>query len=343
MIELAVAQTALGHEVRIVSPEQTSSSWIHRGVTIDGVVARMPRPWRDYEFLWAARRRLRAHAPDVLHFHSVQEGARLTSFLDVPTVLSVDYFRYRASERSAVHRYYAASLARFDRIIPISEACATEFQRFWGNPAPLAVIPTGVNTEQFRPDRAAVRRGRARLGIEGPLVLYVGRLCEQKGTDVLLDAWERHRPPGTLVLAGPFGQFGNTQPSALSDRIAALGGRHLGSVEEAYLADLYNACDVFVMPTTRDEMFGMAALEAQACGKPVVASKLGGLVESVSSDGGLFVPPGDADALGVSLSELIGNPHLQKVMGEAGRKHAVSLSWAASALRYQSVYDSILR
>lgn len=343
MVELAAAQAAAGHDVRILSAEFDESVKEHRGVVVQGVRVRTRRPLRDYEMHLAARQYLRADPPDVLHFHSAQEGARFTSFLHVPTVLSVDYFRYRGTNTRLGHRYYEGSLRKFTRLLPDSKSCAAEFQQFWGTLAPIEVLYEGVNIDQFRPNPESGRRLRAELGLEGVIVLYVGRLCDQKGTGVLLDAWERFRPSGaTLLLAGPIGQFfGSVQPSELPERMAALGVHYLGAVQDRHLANVYNACDVFVMPTVHDEMFGMAALEAQACGKPVIASRLGGLVEAVSDKSGLFVAPGDRRALGEALEEMVGDADRRAEMGVAARQHALGFTWDRIAASAQSIYEAI--
>src|SRR5205807_1331041 len=113
---------------------------------------------------------------------------------------------------------------------------------------------------------------RRRLGLEGQIVLYLGRICRQKGTDTLLAAHElvsAQRPDVNLVLAGPVDQFGAEREHARTEawkaRIAAAGAKYLGLVPDDRLRGLYNAADVFVMPTAELEMFGMAAVEAQAC------------------------------------------------------------------------------
>ena len=342
IVELAAAQAAAGHEVRILSAESVASVSEHRGVVVQGVRVHTRRPARDYEMLLAARRYLRADRPDVLHFHGVPDGARFTEFLHVQTILSVDYFRYRGTSTRLGHRYYEGSLRRFARLLPVSQSCAAEFRQFWGAPAPIEVLYNGVNADRFQPDPESGERLRTELGLEGVIVLYVGRLCDQKGTGVLLDVWERYRPSGaTLVLAGPFGQFGRVQRSALSERMDALGVHYLGAVEEHRLADVYNACDVFVMPTVHDEMFGMAALEAQACGKPVVASRLGGLTEAISDKSGLFVPPGDCRALGEALARLVEDPDRRAKMGEVARQHALGFTWDRIAATVQSIYEAI--
>jgi D-inositol-3-phosphate glycosyltransferase len=185
---------------------------------------------------------------------------------------------------------------------------------------------------------------RQEFALEGCVVLYVGRLCEQKGTEILLDAWDRLGPPpdATLVLVGPIGQFGTeAQSSELLDRLERLNGRYLGPVHESHLSAVYNACDIFVMPPVRDEMFGMAALEAESCGKPVVASRLGGLVEAVGPECGIFVNPGDPVVLAEALRTLIDDPDLRTRFGTAGTAHATRFEWSAIAQEYVRLYEQL--
>src|SRR5260370_37714934 len=111
-------------------------------------------------------------------------------------------------------------------------------------------------------------------------------------------------PRARLVVAGPPGQFGRTEGIPLTSRIAQVGGLYLGAVDESDLSAVYNMCDAFVMPTREYEMFGMAAAEAQACGKPVVCTRHGGLVAGVSERNGRHFTPGDAPELAAALVEL---------------------------------------
>src|SRR5260370_17925735 len=115
-------------------------------------------------------------------------------------------------------------------------------------------------------------------------------------------------PRARLVVAGPPGQFGRTEGIPLTSRIAQVGGLYLGAVDESDLSAVYNMCDVFVMPTREYEMFGMAAAEAQACGKPVVCTRHGGLVEVVSERTGRYFPPGHAADLPATLQDFLTDP-----------------------------------
>jgi glycosyltransferase involved in cell wall biosynthesis len=175
-------------------------------------------------------------------------------------------------------------------------------------------------------------------------VLYVGRLCEQKGTDALLDAWPGvvdAVPEARLVLTGPSGQFGTTGRSELERRAAAAGAVLTGPVPDADLAGVYNCGDVFVMPTRRFEMFGMAALEAQACGRPVVATRVGGLVEVVSPRSGCLVAPDDPSSLAWEITGLLTDERRRDDMSSAARSHAQQFEWSRIAARAREVYAEI--
>jgi glycosyltransferase involved in cell wall biosynthesis len=347
MIELAAKQAEAGHDVHIVSADRVDSVEHHRGVQVTSQHVRLARPARDYEFLLRVRKLVRSMRPDVLHFHAVPDGARMLDSLGIPSVLSFDYFRFRGSSIAPGRRHYRHGLQMFTRLLPVSDACRDMAANFWDLDADdMRVLYNGVNLEQFTPDAAAGDAVRRRYGLSDvPTALYVGRLCRQKGTDLLLDAWPRvsHALPAQLVLVGPVEQFGTTTPNAFVERIDAIGARYLGAVDERELAGVYNSCDVFVMPTRHDEMFGMAALEAQACGKPVVASKWGGLVESVGPASGTFFPPDQADQLADALSSLLGDRQRQETMAKAAVAHAQRFDWSEIARESIEIYAEARR
>lgn len=344
MVELAAEQAALGHDVRLLSADDQTSRTTHRDIQVDAVGVRLPRPWRDYEFLVKAYTSLHRDPVDLIHFHGVPDGARLARLLCCRSALSFDYFRFRFSTNSLGWSYYRRALRRFDLLLPVSDACANLATEFWG-PMPWKVMPNGVNLVQFHPDPSGGLAVRRRLGISADqlVVLYVGRLCSQKGTDLLLDAWNLLGTPGNaaLVIAGPVGQFGNRAEGALVDRLRSLGGFYLGAVDEVDLPNVYNMCDIFVMPTRNDEMFGMAALEAQAVGKPVVASRLEGLLESVSFASGRFFEPGDAIDLRRVLGYTLGSALERQEMSSEARAHAARFSWKSIARRSIDLYGTI--
>ncbi len=132
-----------------------------------------------------------------------------------------------------------------------------------------------------------------------------------------------------LVIAGPIGQFGLTaDPDGWVGRIEEVGGLYLGAVEERRLHAIYNLADVFVMPTRANEMFGMAAVEAQACGKPVVASDSGGLKEVVPSSCGARVPVGDSTRMADEVEKLMDDTERYATCSANARINAATYDWA---------------
>ena len=120
------------------------------------------------------------------------------------------------------------------------------------------------------------------------------------------------------------------------------GARYVGAIDERDLNAIYNMCDVFLMPTRTDEMFGMAAAEAQACGKPLVCSSQGGLQEAASERSAVFVPPGDSHALARAVIDLLRDDHRRRELGECAREHVRQFSWPVVTDAYRAVYDAVL-
>jgi len=166
-------------------------------------------------------------------------------------------------------------------------------------------------------------RFRKAHGIEGPMVLFIGRRSEDKGYLLLLEAFAALRqqmPNVTLVIGGS----GDTPKST------AEGVLELGIVSDEIKQDALSACTVFCMPS-KGESFGIAYFEAWNCGKPVVALDLPSLRETVgSSGGGLLAAPNDAADLVEKLRLLLDQPELAVAMGARGREFSRGYSWDAT-------------
>jgi glycosyltransferase involved in cell wall biosynthesis len=197
--------------------------------------------------------------------------------------------------------------------------------------------------QQFCPDPLRGQAKRQALGISsGRVILYVGRVCEQKGSDLLIDSYLRLKQEYAscrLVVAGPAHEFGQPGKSSLTQRISESGGLYLGAVPESELSAIYNMADIFVMPTREIEMFGMAAVEAQACGKPVVASRHGGLPEVISERSGLFFPNGDEVALADQLLVLLRDQGLYANFADAARANAARFEWPRIVDQLEEIYS----
>jgi glycosyltransferase involved in cell wall biosynthesis len=333
IVEIAHEQARRGHRVSVYSVGDTTDTREVSGVTYHFLKCRTRLPFKHLEFQHRVVRELRKRSDDVLHFHSQPEGAWMSKAVGARKVLSYDFFQFRGGRETPLYHLYKRALRCFDLLLPCSRYCLEESQSFWSFPASkLRILYNGVNTQQFRPDPEAAARERERLGIDKKVMLYVGRVCEQKGSDVLLHAAARlreRRRDVQLVIAGPIGQFGlKDDPEGWVERIEKVGGLYLGPVEESRLNAIYNLADVFVMPTRANEMFGMAAVEAQACGKPVVSSDSGGLKEVVPSSCGARFPVGDAARMADEVERLMDDAELYAACSANARINAATYDWA---------------
>jgi glycogen(starch) synthase len=209
----------------------------------------------------------------------------------------------------------------------------------------VRILPNGIDLERWKspPREDIVRR---RLGFDGPYVLYAGRLASNKGLDVLLRAWSSMTPDqkqgSALVLAGA--DWGVR--SALEKTAGSLGIRaevrfagHLA--EEEYRSAVAHA-ELLVLPSEW-EAFGIVLLEAMAAGRPVVATRVGGVPEVVT-DGqdGLLVPYGDTEALASAIARVLGDPDLAGRLRAAGPAKARGYDWHSIVGRLESEYRELL-
>jgi glycosyltransferase involved in cell wall biosynthesis len=350
MLELAKAQAERGDDVMIVSLENegTARPAPDHGVRIHDVRCRTKRPVRDIELAVRARRVLREFRPDVVHVHNSPAAAAALRGVDAVTVLSFDYMQYRGTANPRVKAAYRRALQVFDGLLPVSEFCRSEAIDWWGLPASaFQVLPNGVNTIQFAPDPARRESARRRYGVDRDIVIgFVGRVCEQKGVDALVEAFRQIKPDfpaARLLVAGPANWFGTSGRTPLTDAIDEAGGRWLGAVPEHDLADVFRTFDICVLPTRQDEMFGMAAVEALASGTPVVCSDHGGLPEVVPSEAGRLVPPGDVAGLAAALAGLCADEETRRIMATAAPVAARRYAWPAVAQQADDIYRELAR
>ncbi|MGZ4649195.1 MAG: D-inositol-3-phosphate glycosyltransferase [Kineosporiaceae bacterium] len=224
------------------------------------------------------------------------------------------------------------------------------------DPGRLSVVPPGVDLEVYAPRVLGGRRGaRQRLGLPvcGEILLFVGRIQPLKAPDVLVRAAARmlEADPGrrerltVVVLGGPSGT-GLEKPRALHDLAAALGVadvvRFHPPVPRTELADWYRAADAVVVPS-HSESFGLVAVEAQACGTPVVAARVGGL-PTVVDDGvtGLLVDGHDPAVWGDALRGLLDEPLRLRRMAGAAASAATRFGWDATVDALLHVYEGAL-
>jgi glycosyltransferase involved in cell wall biosynthesis len=231
-------------------------------------------------------------------------------------------------------------------IICCSEAVRRSvLSRIGGDGHQFTVIPFGVDVEQFGRASAATRR---ELGLhdDGPVIGTVCRLVEpKKGLSVLLEAMsklaqrvEKFRCQLVIVGEGP----ARADLESLRDRLG-LSGYVVFTGTRRDVPRVLHALDVFVLPSLF-EGFGIAILEAMAAGKPVVATRVGGIPEFVM-DGktGLLVEPGNAAALAEAIESLLRDPERARAMGLRGRACALTAFQVSTVVRrHEQVYEACL-
>jgi glycosyltransferase involved in cell wall biosynthesis len=252
------------------------------------------------------------HADVVLGSWAFPDGVAavtLAGLLGVPSVVKLHGSDLNVlSELPAVRRKLQAALPRADRVVAVSRGLAEKAQALGVRPERIAIVPNGVDRRLFQPrDRGAARRA---LGLgDRPLILYVGRLEPAKGTGDLLAAFQQlaaTRPDPVLALVGDGVDAGRCRAAATSlpGRILVPGPRSLDEVA-AWMA----ACDLLVLPSW-NEGTPNVILEALASGRRVVATRVGGIPDVVTSPAlGELVPARDPVALARALEQALAQPY----------------------------------
>lgn len=234
-------------------------------------------------------------------------------------------------------------------LVPTPGEAAELVHLYGARPERVRVVSPGVDAGLFTPGDAGEARAALGLG-ERPLVLFVGRLQPLKAPDVAVHALATlaaRRPDIDPVLAIVGGPSGGTAvgPDALFKLAADLGVTDrvlvLPPVPHDLLPALYRAADVVIIPS-RTESFGLVALEAAACGTPVVASDVGGLRTAVR-DGvtGFLVPAASADAFSEALEHVLSDATLRRSLGAAGARFARRFDWRLAASGLLAVYEEM--
>jgi D-inositol-3-phosphate glycosyltransferase len=209
----------------------------------------------------------------------------------------------------------------------------------------INVIPCGVDTELFQPRSQSVAKDLLELP-PYPVLLYVGRLQPIKGLETLLEAMRRLPARARLlIVGGDQDEPENGHGDWLRERVAQLGltdrVRFLGPQRQDRLPLFYAAADATVMPSYY-ESFGMVALEAMACGTPVVASRVGGLRTTVRDGAtGYLVPEGDPAALADRLRVLLEEPDRRERLGREAVRWAAEHRWPCVAEKVCRLYAEL--
>lgn len=286
------------------------------------------------------RRVIRDKGPDILHAHYVSSygiAGYLTGFH--PLVISVWGSDIYDRPKNPVLRFFIKqALVKADTLLSTSRIMAKQTEGFVPNKE-IVVTPFGVDLSQFYP---------AEMEDSSQFIVGTARTLRPKyGIAYLIKGFAiflKDAPDAKLVIAGDGPQ--KNELVNITKRLGiAKSIRFLGFVPHSQLPRMMASVDIFCMPSeSESESFGVAALEAQACGVPVVSSKIGGLSETVI-DGktGFLVEPKNPYALADKLIFLYKNPAIRRKMGKEARKFVAEYyNWSENIKIIEQVYDSLM-
>jgi len=363
---LAATLARHGHRVTVYtrreSPTARARTKLCDGVTVELVPAGPPQVLPKDELLphisefgRYLSEQFQRTRPDVVHAHFWMSGLAAQTAVSAESIPIVQTFhalgvvkrRHQGErdtspmERVDIERRLACDV---DRVIATSSDEVFELVRLGADHHRLSVVPCGVDIRRFSPrGDVAPRTSRVRL-------LSIGRLVPRKGVDDVIRALAFVDGAELVIAGGPAsGQLDDDEEVARLREIAACAGvtdrvSFVGQVPRLQLPALIRSADVVVC-TPWYEPFGMVPLEAMACGKPVVASAVGGLVDTVVDGAtGRLVPPRDPRALADTLCDLVEDSETLAEFGKAGRRRVESrYAWQHVAKATATIYSDVAR
>ncbi|MCC6563982.1 glycosyltransferase family 4 protein [Candidatus Uhrbacteria bacterium] len=338
---------ARGHEAVLFSPEAVENR---------SFVKQLPTAWRIGNASWLKGIREQVRGFDVLHLHWPYFGTidrMLLSTADLPPIVMTFHMDARphglveavpiALERAFVQPFLFSNLKKI--LVSSFDYAASSSVRglLRREPSRFVELPFGVDVDLYSPGPSA----RARFAVpEGaPTIFFLGGLDKAhafKGVGNLLEAVAQLDSATHLLIVGD----GDLRPQ-YEEQARRLGidrrTHFLGRVDDQTAVDAFRSADVFAFPSTNPaEAFGLVALEAQACGTPVVASDLPGLRMVVKqNETGVLVKPGSVQELTQGLYRVLSDKAFRARLSEAAIPHARKFSWDAHIDGLQKVYQDV--
>ncbi|MGH9112502.1 MAG: glycosyltransferase [Acidimicrobiales bacterium] len=237
-----------------------------------------------------------------------------------------------------------------DAILANGAAEAAQLERLYGaDPSRIEIVPPGVIHAFFSPgDRAGARAALTHLGpLDGPVLLFVGRIQPLKGLDVAVRALASLDDARAVlvVVGGASGRDGRAEVERIEKLAASLGVadrlRFADPQPHHMLSTYYRAADVVLVPS-RSESFGLVALEAAACGTPVVAAAVGGLRTLVDHGRtGFLVEGRDPEIYAAYTEQILDNPALADQLAAGAARRARDFTWSTAAARLRRIYADL--
>ena len=285
--------------------------------------------------------------PDIVHVHHGWVIASILAEFDVPCIITLHGTEYHAFKN---YKDYQEAVLRgihgAEIIVALTEDERTQAIDAYGlDPQRITVIKSGTDTDMFKPlevDKKNLLRGYSIEDVDRPVVFFGGRLTAQKGVDTLIRAAEIYsqmdEKPITLI-AGEGDLRG--QLEKLTRELKLDGVYFLGNQSHQQMLKLFNVADVAAMPSMF-EAFGLVALEALACGTPVVAGDVGGFGQIVNEQVGCLMKPGDYKTLAEKITTFIRDGFKEKIRDKAAAYIRQNFSWDKTVDNIEKIYEQVL-
>jgi glycosyltransferase involved in cell wall biosynthesis len=369
---IATELHARGHDVEVLTSDLLTETPFKRidpghelynsvdGVPVKRFKARGLAGTAQYSFMPAMVRAVLASKADIVHAHSygffqthlAMASRRMgrTRFVFTPH-FHPEWASGKGAKRKLLRRVYdrvigGSTLSSADAVLCVSngEAAAIKDMGFEGSM--IRIVPNGITPELLGLS-VDPQLFKKKFGLEPPIVLFVGRLAENKGLDVLVKAAAqvlKEVPRATFVLVGEDGGMKATietkaKALGISDHLVLTG--HIK--EDTLFRSAFASCDIFVLPSIF-EAFGIVILEAMAMAKPCVATKVGGVPDLITDKKtGLMVEPNDPAGLSKAILTLLKDPALGIQMGLKAKKAVgKDFTWPRIVDKLEEVYADVL-
>ncbi len=335
----AMLEVAPQHDYHlIVNGKSTEDTWIS-GLDVECVSVGAKHVSLSSQV--AVPRALKRIEPDVFHAPSFM----VPYYTGVPTVITLHDLIHVAFPRdySLKHRMYYKHylrrvISKIPKILTVSEFSKNQIKQYFDLPNDqISVIYNAVGSDWTRvEDEDRIKSVFGKFGIESHFILYVGNLKPHKNVRGLLHSFSRSKLPNQLVICihhDP-GLVRLSEELGIRDQV-----QFIGYTRDEELKVLYSTARLLAVPSFC-EGFGLACLEAMACGCPVIASNRSAVPEVVG-DGGLLIDPHDADSLGVALRKVATDERVRDELVRCGYERVRHFNWEWSASETLRVYAEL--
>lgn len=293
---------------------------------------------------------------DILHAHywlSGLAGHELKHEMNVPLVSTFHTLERVKAESGVLDltsdrgEEEAEIIGCSDVVIASNLVEVADIRRLYNQDAPIEIVTPGIDTNSFRPGDKTHARRQLGLPTDVPIAVTAGRIQHAKGVDRAVAAFRQvaamHPDALLFIIGGPSGASGDNALQELRKQVFDLrlteNVRFVGPQSRADLIHYFQAADVCIVPS-RTESFGLVALEAAACGTPVVASARGGL-QFVVQHGRTGFLTQDIDELAGATDHLFAQPEKARRFGQTAAQRARSFTWSNAADDMLDVYESL--